>query len=103
MLNICFYLIRVQSKVSIEQLPSVVVWFALVDLVGGIADLDVHCSVGHPLVLEAFGPAAKTEAVQSDSFCLTRQHMRPKGASRNKTTSQREGGGVIHDCRLHLG
>lgn len=71
MLGVCFYLIRVQSKVSIEQLPGVVVRFALVDLVSGIADLNVHGPVGHPLVLEAFGSAAKTEALQSDFFRLT--------------------------------
>lgn len=50
------YLVWVQGEVCIQQLPGVVVRFALVDLVGGVSDLYVHGPVGHPLVLEALGP-----------------------------------------------
>lgn len=55
------YLVWVQSEVCIQQLPGVVVGLALVDLVGGVSDLDVHGPVGHPLVLEALGPTPDIE------------------------------------------
>lgn len=51
------HLVWVQREVCVQQLPGVVVRLPLVDLVGGVSDLHVHGSVGHPLVLEAFGPA----------------------------------------------
>lgn len=50
------YLVWVQSEVCIQQLPGIVVRFALVDLVGGVSDLYIHGPVSHPLVLEALGP-----------------------------------------------
>lgn len=51
------YLVRVQGEVCIQQLPGVVLGLALVDLISGVSDLHVHGPVGHPLVLEALGPA----------------------------------------------
>lgn len=48
-------LVGVQGKVSIQQLPHVVVGLPLVHFVRGVPDLHVHGAVGHPLVLEALG------------------------------------------------
>ena len=53
----CFYLVWVQSKVWIQELPSVIVRVSFIDLIRRVPDLNIHGSVCHSVVLEALRTA----------------------------------------------
>lgn len=47
------HLVRVQSKVSIQEAPHIIRFPAFIHLISGVPNLHVHGPIGHPLVLEA--------------------------------------------------
>lgn len=53
-------LIWVQSKVWIQQLPSIVIRVSFIDFIGWISNLYIHGSIRHPVVLEALCAADTT-------------------------------------------
>lgn len=62
------YLVGVQSKVWIQQLPGIVVGVAFVDFIRGVPDLHVHGSVGHAVVLEALRSADRRRRTSSSGL-----------------------------------
>lgn len=92
--NVCIYiyvclvlflhLLWVQREVCVQQLSGVVIWLALVDLVGRVSNLYIHGPVGHPLVLEALCPTQDTRA-QSD-LCLIQGYKSLNTASGDTAT-----------------
>lgn len=56
------HLIRIEREFRVQQLPCVVVRLAFVNLIRRVSDLDVHGTVGHPLVLESFSAVDTNQA-----------------------------------------
>lgn len=83
--GIFLYLVWVQREVCIQQLPGVVIRLALVDLVGRISNLNIHGSVGHPLVLKALGPTQNIKGTVIPS-CLIKGYKGLNSASRDTAT-----------------
>lgn len=51
------HLIWIQGEVGVQQLSRIIIRLAFVNLVCRVPDLDVHGSIGHPLVLESLSSA----------------------------------------------
>lgn len=63
-----YYLVWVQSKIWIQELPGIIVRVSFIDLIGRVPNLNIHCTICHSVVLEALGTTDRWRKTNSTIF-----------------------------------